>query len=295
VYQSKKIIITAILFFCWELNAQVALPTFQGVQKPPYTPGSQTFNYTGAQQTFTVPSGVSTITIKAWGAQGGNVTSYHVLAGGKGGYATGNLSVSAGNTLYVYVGGKGTDRLGNHPYSSCTVVNGGFNGGGKNRSAGTGTPGGGASDVRNGGTALANRVIVAGAGGGNGWTYAQGGAGGGTNGQNGTNSNGSGTGAYGGTQSAGGAVGNSSGSCGKTAGSLGVGGDGTGSSAGGGGGGGGYYGGGGGGYNEGGGGGSGYIGGVSNAETIAGNASMPNPDGGTMTGREGNGLIIISW
>ena len=42
-------------------------------------------------------------------------------------------------------------------------------------------------------------------------------------------------------------------------------------------------------------GGSGYIGGVSNGSTIAGNASMPNPDGGTMTGREGNGLVIISW
>ena len=47
---------------------------------------------------------------------------------------------------------------------------------------------------------------------------------------------------------------------------------------------------------RGGGGGSGYIGGVTNSpETIAGNATMPDPDGGTMTGREGNGVIIISW
>ena len=44
-----------------------------------------------------------------------------------------------------------------------------------------------------------------------------------------------------------------------------------------------------------GGGGSGYIGGVSSSETIAGNASMSDPDGSTMTGREGNGLIIILW
>ena len=58
---------------------------------------------------------------------------------------------------------------------------------------------------------------------------------------------------------------------------------------------GGYYGGGKGDNSTGGGGGSGYIGGVSDAETIAGNASMPDPDGGTMTGREGNGLIVISW
>ncbi len=62
------------------------------------------------------------------------------------------------------------------------------------------------------------------------------------------------------------------------------------------GGGGGYYGGGSGGaVGAGGGGGSGYIGGVSSSETIAGNASMPNPDGGTMTGRDGNGLVVISW
>lgn len=62
-----------------------------------------------------------------------------------------------------------------------------------------------------------------------------------------------------------------------------------------GGGGGGFYGGGTGNNSTGGGGGSGYIGGVSSGSTITGNTSMPNPDGGTMTGREGNGLVIISW
>jgi hypothetical protein len=34
---------------------------------------------------------------------------------------------------------------------------------------------------------------------------------------------------------------------------------------------------------------------VSSGSTITGNASMPDPDGGTMTGREGDGLIVISW
>ena len=292
----KRII--PLLFFFSFINAQIALPTFQGVHKPHTTVAesdSQTFSYTGSQQTFTVPSGVDLITIKAWGAQGGNITSYRILAGGKGGYATGELSVSAGNVLYVYVGGKGEDRLGNHPYSGCTAVSGGYNGGGTTRSAGNSTPGGGASDIRSEGTALSNRIIVAGGGGGNGWTYAQGGAGGGSTGQAGTQSNGGGTGGGGGTQSAGGAVGSRPTSCSKSAGSLGVGGDGGGSSAGGGAGGGGYYGGGGGGYNDGGGGGSSYIGGVSSSETIAGNASMPDPDGGTMTGRESNGLVVISW
>ena len=45
----------------------------------------------------------------------------------------------------------------------------------------------------------------------------------------------------------------------------------------------------------GGGGGSGYIGGLTNGRTIAGNASMPSPTGGTETGHYGNGYAVISW
>ena len=128
-----------------------------------------------------------------WGAQGGSggywSNSSYCGTGGKGGYSTGNLSVTAGSTVYVYVGGKGES------HSSCAQkmrrnnpLQGGWNGGG-----------------------------------------------------------------------------------------------------------GGYYGGGAGANSTGGGGGSGYIGGVSSGSTITGNASMPDPDGGTMTGREGDGLIVISW
>ncbi|MBT5733380.1 hypothetical protein HOI27_01100, partial [bacterium] len=54
------------------VNAQIALPSFHGAHKPHTSvssSGSQTFSYTGSQQTFTVPSGVTTITIKMWGAQ----------------------------------------------------------------------------------------------------------------------------------------------------------------------------------------------------------------------------------
>ena len=40
---------------------------------------------------------------------------------------------------------------------------------------------------------------------------------------------------------------------------------------------------------------SGYIGGVLTRSNITGNALMPDPDGGTMIGREGDGLILISW
>ena len=277
------------------IHAQIALPSFHGAQKPHTSvssSGSQTFNYTGSQQTFTVPSGVSTITIKAWGGQGGSGGYYSSVSycstGGKGGYATGDLSVTAGNTVYVYVGGQGEGFATCNTYMQSQPQKfGGWNGGG-NGYGGTypGTGGGGASDIRYGGTSISDRKIRAGGGGGGGnarnsTQLSNGGAGGGSSGETMANSTqfynrtpGSGA-----TQSSG----NSSG---------------VGSSANqnlSGGGGGGYYGGGIGNNSTGGGGGSGYIGGVSNGSTITGNVSMPDPDGGTMNGREGNGVIIITW
>ena len=44
-----------------------------------------TFFYTGNLQTFTVPSDVSSITIQAWGAQGGGEPAGQCLAGDEGG------------------------------------------------------------------------------------------------------------------------------------------------------------------------------------------------------------------
>ena len=284
IFSVKKYFITAILFISWELNAQVALPTFQGLQVISYPgPGSQTFSYTGSQQTFTVPSGVNTITIKVWGAQGWDASNND---GGRGGYATGTLSVFSGNTIYVYVGGQGSVVT-----AAYTAMGGGWNGGGDGRANSSYNNnvggGGGASDVRSGGTALSNRVIVGGGGGGaNKNSQSYGGYGGGLTGSDG----GSGYAQYpagtGGTQSTGGSL----------YGAFGIGGNATSSlTPWNGGGGGGWYGGGVAQAHTGGGGGSGYIGGVSSSETIAGNATMPNPDGGTMTGREGNGLVVISW
>ncbi len=243
------------------------------------------FAYTGNYQTFTAPV-TGTYKLEVWGAQGGNITSYYPIEGGRGGYSTGNISLTAGQVVYVYVGGKGADRAGDHPYADCAYVAGGFNGGGAIYSKGNATPGGGGTDIRVGGTALNNRVIVAGGGGGGGWTYARGGAGGGLVGINGTSSNQSGTGAYGGSQSSGGSAGSAHGGCTKTSGSLGQGGTGSGYSAGGGG---------GGGYSDGGGGGSSYVGSLSSASTIAGNATMPNPSGGTMVGNAGNGYTRITF
>ncbi len=119
-----------------------------------------TFNYTGSSQNYTVPAGVNSVTLSAWGAQGWS-GSY---IGGRGAYASGVLTVTPGQVLTIFVGGQGTVANGNF-----VPAGGGFNGGGNGQSNGASNAvggGGGASDVRVGGIAFANRVIVAAGGGG---------------------------------------------------------------------------------------------------------------------------------
>ena len=218
-------------------------------------------------QTFTVPAGVTSISVDVYGASSsvssGNYAGY--CGGGyqaKGGRVQTSLSVTPGQTLYIYVGGMSV-----YCYSSgngCLPNNnqaGGWNGGGNG--SGTGEAGGGATDIRVGGTSMVDRVIVAGGAGGASSSCGQGGGhGGGLTAGNGTYDNGwygrdNGYG-FGGSQSSGGNGGynvHSNVSAGD--GSLGQGGNGVQS---GGGGGGGYYGGGAGAYNNStGGGGSSYT------------------------------------
>lgn len=119
--------------------------------------GSQVFTYTGAQQVFTVPAGVTTLTVDAYGAQGGsNSPSTNINYGG---YVQADIAVTPGALIYVYVGEQPTG------------LTGGFNGGGNGETAGKG--GGGASDIRIGGTTYAERVIVAGGAGGGGYWSGQ--------------------------------------------------------------------------------------------------------------------------
>ena len=71
---------------------------------------STTFSYTGSAQTWTAPSGVSSITFDVQGAQGGDADRAGYTGaqyGGFGGRVQGTLSVTAGNTYQIYVGGKG--------------------------------------------------------------------------------------------------------------------------------------------------------------------------------------------
>ncbi len=285
------------------------------------------FAYTGSAQTYTLPVNADSAFLQVWGAQGGAYSTTYAN-GGKGGYSEGTLpNTAAGQTLSVYVGGKGT-------YGTSTtytaVGGGGWNGGG---SAGYyGGAGGGASDIRINGTTLYSRVIVAGGGGGantaNSSYYANGGYGGGLTGGDGSYTSSSYTTfiGHGGTQTAGGIVGSGSSSTyNGNAGTFGVGGN-TGykydnssyysNGAGGG----GWYGGGAAGnYSSssnmrasGGGGGSGYVytaatannypSGcmlnsnyyLTNAQTIAGDQQFPAIDGTTETGHEGDGYARIT-
>ena len=80
--------------------------------------GMATFNYTGSPQNFVVPvCAQGTVGIQAFGAQGGANNT----PGGMGGLASGELAVTTGATLFVYVGGKGLDS------QSCNAA-GGYNG-----------------------------------------------------------------------------------------------------------------------------------------------------------------------
>ena len=225
------------------------------------------FKFKPTVQTWKVPKGVTQIHIDAFGAQGGGYTQ-----GGKGGRVQSDLSVKSDSILTIYVGSQ--------PDSS----EAGFNGGGKG--CGKGFGGGGASDIRIGGTAPEARVLVAGGGGG-GIDYYGGagtGLGGGFVGGEGTSMFGEEHIAKGGTQEAGGAAGraylSAPGELGKGGDALSNTGECTNGSMNGGGG--GYYG-----------------GGSSAAGKAAGGSSFTNADNQNVFHeqgvREANGLIKIFW
>jgi hypothetical protein len=145
------------------------------------------YSYTGADQTFTVPAGVTALNVVLNGAAGGAAYSGSSL-GGAGGYVSGTLAVTPGQSLTIMVG-KGGEK-GNGSASSNSYGGGGAGG------VFSGV-GGGRSAIISGGV---DRV-TAGGGGGAGNVSNAGGAGGGTTGATG---GGSGVGGAGGTQSAGG-------------------------------------------------------------------------------------------
>src|SRR5580698_7004806 len=124
----------------------------------------QTFDYTGAEQTFIVPAGVKRLTVVARGGEGGGYGygPQTLDVPGLPGRLYAVIRVDPGDKLYVFVGASGPDR--------------GFNGGGAGGSGqygSSGYGGGGASDVRTGGDALKDRIVVAAGGGGAGGSGSQ--------------------------------------------------------------------------------------------------------------------------
>lgn len=263
--------------------------------------------YSASVKTITLPMGI--YKLECWGAQGG--TRSASTYGGKGGYSVGTLSLSEETNIYIRVGGSGNTGQ----------TSGGFNGGGKRKNY---NGGGGASDIRIGQDSLYARVIVAGGGGSEGGSNKKGGYGGGDRG--GEAVDGYGTGGFYGTQTG---VSDSSWQLSEQSTSVtnqsgafagfGFGGNGIYVNDGyGGAGGGGWYGGCGaypdnsGDDDRGGGGGSGYVYTSStatnypsgclltskyyltDAQTIAGNASFPATTTGTETGHSGNGYVRIT-
>ena len=69
--------------------------------------GTDTLFYTGSDQVFVVPGCVTSITITAVGAAGGDITQSGGSPGGMGASLTGTFNVQAGDSLYVIVGQKG--------------------------------------------------------------------------------------------------------------------------------------------------------------------------------------------
>ena len=124
---------------------------------PAYT-SSRDYNLVATTETFVVPPGVTTLKVEAWGGSGYLApSSGSSNIGGLGGKTEANLAVTPGETLHLFVGGAGTG----------VTTNVGYNGGGVSGDGNAGA-GGGATDVRQGGTNATNRVVVAGGGGGGG-------------------------------------------------------------------------------------------------------------------------------
>jgi hypothetical protein len=174
------------------------------------------FAYTGSEQAFTSAK-AGTYKIELWGAQG--TKGYHgglTALGGSGGYVSGEISLSLGQKIYVYIGQQLVgDSDTNTNANSYNIIS--WNGGGPSNSVGG--AGGGATDIRlsdgmwDDASSLASRIAVAGGGGGGGgpWTDGNGGIGGSGGGLigvvGGTSASGK-TGGSGGSQTGGGISGN---------------------------------------------------------------------------------------
>ncbi len=68
--------------------------------------GNGVVSVSNGYQIWTVPNGVCSLTVEAWGAQGGTSSTNNV-AGGLGGYVKGDFAVQGGDQLLILVGQRG--------------------------------------------------------------------------------------------------------------------------------------------------------------------------------------------
>lgn len=124
------------------------------------------YGYSSGYQYFTVPSGVTSVHFQVNGGSGSDGQgSYGGGSGASGANVTGDMSVSSGQTLTLWVGGAGqADGGAGYGSPSHDDFGGGSGGSGYGITTGNGGGGGAASDIRSGSKVLA----VAGGGGGGG-------------------------------------------------------------------------------------------------------------------------------
>ncbi|HEY6484791.1 MAG TPA: hypothetical protein VIX83_00210 [Candidatus Cybelea sp.] len=115
----------------------------------------KTFRYTGKRERFKVPAGVAQIRVIAIGGSSGGSNTV-----ARGGRVSAMIPVHPSEVLVINVGGAGTLKGGG--------FNGGAPGGADQFGRGDAYGGGGASDIREGGHALGDRILVAGGAGGQG-------------------------------------------------------------------------------------------------------------------------------
>jgi len=152
---------------------------------------TQGFGYVSdTLQSFVVPTGVTSLKVKMWGPGGGTGSYSASGGGGPGGYTTGFLSVTPGETLLLAVGSGGKK-----PVSSTGNGGlGGWPGGGfGTRGDASGGGGGGLTGIFTSSMTQANALMIAGGGGGStGFGNFGAGGGGGLTGGSGTSGSGAG-------------------------------------------------------------------------------------------------------
>ena len=130
-------------------------------------PCKHEFSFTGEPQSLVLNKGCyHVIAAGAAGYSNKFTKDVGIGIGGAGGLSIADLCLTTPKILHIFVGGMTRDSDYSTPNENVIVAHGGWNGGGHVASLVAMAPGGGATDIRIGGTSLDDRVFVAGGGGG---------------------------------------------------------------------------------------------------------------------------------